>query len=169
MGIEVNGKSRIVTPADGVVVCHAGNIHRFWCDVLDEEGKSEDLVLLLNATDSGKDFVLDRVFFENWYGMRYDSLTYGKGIDLIQMLCVGFHPFYPPSNSLGLAGYGLFHVRGGVVDGLLTINRPSTQATITSPSPKPSPPSSQLPSPSPSALSLATGSPSSSVVTSAGY
>ena len=89
IGIEVNGKSRIVTPADGVVVCHAGNLHRFWVDVEGEDGEQqEDVVLLLNATDSGKDFVLDRVFFENWYGMRYDSLTYGKGIDFIQMLCV---------------------------------------------------------------------------------
>ena len=57
-------------------------------DVEREDGEQEDVVLLLNATDSGKDFVLDRVFFENWYGMRYDSLTYGEGIDLVQMLCV---------------------------------------------------------------------------------
>lgn len=55
---------------------------------MDVDGEEEDVVLLLNATDSGKDFVLDRVFFENWYGMRYDSLTYGEGIDLVQMLCV---------------------------------------------------------------------------------
>ena len=82
--------SRIVTPEDGVVVCRAGNLHRFWVDVEGEDGdgEQEDVVLLLNATDSGKDFVLDRVFFENWYGMRYDSLTYGEGIDLVQMLCV---------------------------------------------------------------------------------
>ena len=69
-------------------MCRAGNLHRFWVDVEDEDGKQEDVALLLNATDSGKDFVLDRVFFENWYGMRYDSLTYGEGIDLVQMLCV---------------------------------------------------------------------------------
>lgn len=86
-----------MTPEDGVVVCRAGNLHRFWVDVDGEDGEQEDVVLLLNATDSGKDFVLDRVFFENWYGMRYDSLTYGDGIDLVQMLCV----------SVGLFIFGL--------------------------------------------------------------
>ena len=69
-------------------MCPAGTLHRFWVDVESEDHKRQDVVLLLNATDSGKDFMLDRVFFENWYGMRYDSLTYGKGIDLVQMLCV---------------------------------------------------------------------------------
>ena len=87
--------SRIVTPEDGVVVCRAGNLHRFWVDVEREDGEQEDVVLLLNATDSGKDFVLDRVFFENWYGMRYDSLTYGEGIDLVQMLCVSVDLIFP--------------------------------------------------------------------------
>ena len=106
MGIEINGKSSIVTPADGVIVCRAGNLHRFWVDVEREDGEQEDVVLLLNATDSGKDFVLDRVFFENWYGMRYDSLTFGEGIDLVQMLCVSevflplLAPVFPQSSLL---------------------------------------------------------------------
>ena len=89
IGIEQDGKSIVVGPEDGVVVCRAGTLHRFWVDVEGEDGgEQEDVVLLLNATDSGKDFVLDRVFFENWYGMRYDSLMFGQGIDLVQMLCV---------------------------------------------------------------------------------
>ena len=84
----VNWVARIVTPEDGAVKCRAGNLNRFWVHVESEDGEQEDVVLLLNATDSGKDFVLDRVFLENWYGMGYDSLTYGEGIDLVQMLCV---------------------------------------------------------------------------------
>ena len=65
IAIEQNGRSTIVTPSDGVVVCRAGTLHRFWVDVAAENGEQEDVVLLLNATDSGKDFLLNRVFFEN--------------------------------------------------------------------------------------------------------
>ena len=84
MGLEVNGKAKIVTPEDGVIVGPAGCLHRFWV----AEDSVEDMIIVLNATDAAIDYQLDRVFFENWYGFRQDSLTQGKGMDVIQMLSV---------------------------------------------------------------------------------
>lgn len=47
-----------------------------------------ETILMVNATDSGKDFVLDRIFLENWYGVRVDSFKYGNSIDFIQQCAV---------------------------------------------------------------------------------
>lgn len=83
-------------------MCPAGNIHRFFVDVLPEHESSQngvidetdwdgESILMVNATDSGKDFVLDRIFLENWYGVRVDSFEYGSGIDFIQQCAVSFN------------------------------------------------------------------------------
>jgi hypothetical protein len=95
-------------------VCLAGNILRFYVylsqddngAVRDEKqtpnhqrrrGKKDDeidndeTIILINITDSGKDLAMDRVLLENWYGLRHDSLKYGKGIDYIQQCCVSQH------------------------------------------------------------------------------
>lgn len=80
-------------------MCPAGNIHRFIVDVLPEHESSQngvidgpewdgESILMVNATDSGKDFVLDRIFLENWYGVRVDSFKYGSSIDFIQQCAV---------------------------------------------------------------------------------
>ncbi|KAH7026810.1 hypothetical protein B0J12DRAFT_771487 [Macrophomina phaseolina] len=105
VGVEIDGDVRILRPEDGVAVCPAGRIHRFIVDVDDshedaarvrsksngycsEEEADEDedeLVLLINATDAATDFALDRIFLENWYGLRVDSFKYyGDRIDFIQ-------------------------------------------------------------------------------------
>ncbi|KAH7325628.1 hypothetical protein B0I35DRAFT_448772 [Stachybotrys elegans] len=99
IGVEINEEVRILRPGDEVAVCPAGNIHRFFVDVgpdyLGKEATSEDTswdgetILMVNATDSGKDFVLDRIFLENWYGVRVDSFKYGTKIDFIQQ-CATF-------------------------------------------------------------------------------
>ncbi|KAJ6779468.1 hypothetical protein PWT90_00774 [Aphanocladium album] len=95
VGIEVNEKVTILRPSDGVAICPAGNIHRFIVDVPRDKNCPEDddddgeLVFMVNATDSGKDFVLDRIFLENWYGVRVDSFKYGTKIDFIQQ-CATF-------------------------------------------------------------------------------
>lgn len=30
---------------------------------------TEDMIIVLSASDTGDDYMLDRVFFENWYGL----------------------------------------------------------------------------------------------------
>ncbi|KAK3307158.1 uncharacterized protein B0T15DRAFT_574010 [Chaetomium strumarium] len=100
IGVEINEQAIILRPGDEVAVCPAGNIHRFFLDVDDyvnsEGGGEEDgdwdgeSILMVNATDSGKDFVLDRIFLENWYGVRADSFKYyNNKIDFIQQ-CATF-------------------------------------------------------------------------------
>ncbi|KAM3511560.1 hypothetical protein MY11210_004778 [Beauveria gryllotalpidicola] len=98
VGIEVNETVKVLRPKDGVAICPAGNIHRFIIDVDpehdqdgsdDEEEDDGEIVFMVNATDSGKDFVLDRIFLENWYGVRVDSFKYGTKIDFIQQ-CATF-------------------------------------------------------------------------------
>ncbi|KAI9804115.1 MAG: hypothetical protein M1825_001517 [Sarcosagium campestre] len=84
LGIEVDGQKRIVTPKDGVVVGKPGCLHRFWM----AEDSVEDLIIIVNASDSANDYQLDRLFLENWYGFRYDSLMHGTGLDWIQMMSI---------------------------------------------------------------------------------
>lgn len=106
VGVEIDGQITVLHPEDGVAVCPAGRIHRFLVDVddshedptchrLEVNGRSGvdnddgELVLLVNATDGGTDFALDRVFLENWYGIRVDSFKYyGDNIDFIQKCAV---------------------------------------------------------------------------------
>ncbi|KAK5673732.1 Oxidoreductase OpS7 [Elasticomyces elasticus] len=99
IGVEINEHIKILRPGDEVAVCPAGNIHRFIVDVLPEHESSQngvidgpewdgESILMVNATDSGKDFVLDRIFLENWYGVRVDSFKYGSSIDFIQQCAV---------------------------------------------------------------------------------
>ncbi|KAJ5658155.1 uncharacterized protein N7484_001804 [Penicillium longicatenatum] len=108
IGVEINEEVRILRPGDEVAVCPAGNIHRFFVDtgdvsLTDQEKKDWDgeSILMVNATDSGKDFVLDRIFLENWYGIRVDSFKFGNKIDFIQQCCTfdgGDHYLPFPSN-----------------------------------------------------------------------
>lgn len=119
LGIEVNGKITVLRPEDDVAICLAGNIHRFFVDVTESDleedernnpgrekrrvsGQEEDeeVIALINCTDSGKDFAMDRVFLENWYGLRHDSLKYGKGIDFIQKCCVSKDSYFSPPPSI---------------------------------------------------------------------
>nr|UPH69772.1 putative epoxidase protein [Neofusicoccum parvum] len=81
--VEIDGKVTKLTPADGEVSVKPGHIHAFW---LDDE-TPDYMTVILSATDSGKDYQLDRVFFENWYGYWHDALLYEGGLDLIQTLC----------------------------------------------------------------------------------
>ncbi|KAH9906350.1 hypothetical protein F4778DRAFT_769447 [Xylariomycetidae sp. FL2044] len=76
-----NGAANGVDHMNGAV----GRVH----DAQDEEVWDGESILMVNATDSGKDFVLDRIFLENWYGVRVDSFKYGDKIDFIQQ-CATF-------------------------------------------------------------------------------
>ncbi|KAE8373887.1 hypothetical protein BDV26DRAFT_296497 [Aspergillus bertholletiae] len=61
MCLKVNGQTRILTPEDGEVQGRAGSIHRFYI----APDSTEDMVIILSASDTGLDYQLDRVFFEN--------------------------------------------------------------------------------------------------------
>jgi len=45
----------------------------------------------LSASDSGMDYKLDRVFFENWYGYWHDALLHHGKMNYIQWLAVRAH------------------------------------------------------------------------------
>ena len=87
MGIERDGITRKVTAADGEVSAKAGQIHRFFI----HPESTEDMTVYLSASDSGKDYQLDRIFFENWYGYWHDALLHDGGLNLFQFLSVR-HP-----------------------------------------------------------------------------
>ena len=50
---------------------------------------TEDMTVVLSASDTGDNYMLDRIFFENWYGMWHDGIVSNGGkFDLIQLLSV---------------------------------------------------------------------------------
>ena len=84
MGIEVNGVKKRVTAEDGEISVKAGSVHNFFI----HDDSPEDMTVILSASDSGIDFQLDRIFFENWYGYWHDALLHDGGLDWIQFLAV---------------------------------------------------------------------------------
>ena len=84
MGIEINGEVKKVLPDDGEISVKAGSIHRFFI----HPDSPESMTVYLSASDSGMDFQLDRIFFENWYGYWHDALLHDGGLDWIQFLAV---------------------------------------------------------------------------------
>lgn len=84
MGIELNGKHRVVTPEDGEISVKAGGIHRFYI----HPDSPDDMTVYLSASDSGMDYQLDRIFFENWYGYWHDALLHEGKLNFIQYLAV---------------------------------------------------------------------------------
>ncbi|KAI3327495.1 hypothetical protein F4824DRAFT_506935 [Ustulina deusta] len=84
MGIELNGKHRKVYPEDGEISVKAGGIHRFYI----HPESPGPMTVYLSASDSGMDYQLDRVFFENWYGYWHDALLHDGGLDFIQYLAI---------------------------------------------------------------------------------
>ncbi|KAI0108851.1 hypothetical protein GGR51DRAFT_570116 [Nemania sp. FL0031] len=84
MCVEIDGVLKTLTPEDGEVFGRAGSIHRFFIS----PDSTEDMVAIISGSDPGLDFQLDRVFFENWYGLWHDYLVHEDGkMDLIQLLC----------------------------------------------------------------------------------
>ncbi|KAJ5758749.1 hypothetical protein N7520_005905 [Penicillium odoratum] len=115
MCVEMDGVLRTLTPADGEVMGRAGSIHRFYI----APDSTEDMIIILSASDSGLDYQLDRVFFENWYGLWHDYLVHEGKMDLIQLLCTYdagdaylLPPAWLPNRVRKLIGYW-----GGVIVG----------------------------------------------------
>nr|ANM86573.1 cupin RmIC-type protein [Cladonia uncialis subsp. uncialis]AUW31356.1 putative cupin RmIC-type [Cladonia uncialis subsp. uncialis] len=84
MGIHVDGVEKAVTAEDGEISVKAGSIHQFFIHP-DSQG---DMTVYLSASDSGMDFQLDRIFFENWYGYWHDALLHDGGLNLFQYLAI---------------------------------------------------------------------------------
>lgn len=83
--MEIDGVVKKLTAEDGETSVKAGHIHAFWID----DATPDYMTVILSASDSGMDYQLDRVFFENWYGYWTDALLHDGGLDWIQTLCVG--------------------------------------------------------------------------------
>ncbi|RAH64729.1 uncharacterized protein BO66DRAFT_463755 [Aspergillus aculeatinus CBS 121060] len=84
MGINVDGQVKRVTAADGEVSVKAGSVHNFFI----HPDSEESMTVYLSASDSGMDYQLDRIFFENWYGYWHDALLHDGGLDWIQFLAI---------------------------------------------------------------------------------
>jgi len=84
MGIQVDGVTRTVTAEDGEVSVKAGSIHQFYI----HPDSPVEMTVYLSASDSGMDYQLDRIFFENWYGYWHDALLHDGGLDFFQFLAV---------------------------------------------------------------------------------
>jgi hypothetical protein len=91
MCVEIDGNLRMLTPEDGEAMGRAGTIHRFFI----APDSTEDMVTVVSGSDSGRGYQLDRVFFENWYGIWHDYLVHEGGkMDLIQLLCVSIYTLF---------------------------------------------------------------------------
>ncbi|MCJ1266046.1 hypothetical protein MMC22_005928 [Lobaria immixta] len=84
MGIEVDGVKRSVAAEDGEISVKAGSVHQFFI----HPSSPGDMTVYLSASDSGMDYQLDRVFFENWYGYWHDALLHDGGLNLFQFLAI---------------------------------------------------------------------------------
>ncbi|KAJ5302097.1 hypothetical protein N7508_006960 [Penicillium antarcticum] len=84
LGINVDGVTRRITKADGEISVKAGSVHNFFI----HSDSPESMTVYLSASDSGNDYQLDRVFFENWYGYWHDALLHDGGLDWIQFLAI---------------------------------------------------------------------------------
>lgn len=98
MGIVCDGEHRKVYPEDGEISVKAGSVHNFYIHP-DSPG---EMTIYLSASDSGLDYQLDRIFFENWYGYWHDALLHEGKLNFIQYLAVRellAESFLSPSSS----------------------------------------------------------------------
>jgi hypothetical protein len=84
MGIELNGVHKTIYPEDGEISVKAGSVHRFYI----HPDSPKEMTVYLSASDSGMDYQLDRIFFENWYGYWHDALLHEGKLNFIQYLAV---------------------------------------------------------------------------------
>ncbi|EEP75427.1 predicted protein [Uncinocarpus reesii 1704] len=82
MGVNINGKIYKKTPDDPEFSVPANVFHGFFRH---PESRGP-MTVVLSASDSGRDYKLDRVFFENWYGYWHDAMIYHGGMNYIRWL-----------------------------------------------------------------------------------
>ncbi|KAI1371045.1 hypothetical protein F4677DRAFT_450756 [Hypoxylon crocopeplum] len=123
MCVEIDGRLKTLTPEDGEVFGRAGCIHRFFI----APDSTEDMVAIISGSDPGRDYQLDRIFFENWYGLWHDYLVHEDGkMDMIQILCTYdagdvylLGPAFLPARIRRFIGYWAGVVIGRWIGGML--------------------------------------------------
>ncbi len=107
--LEIEGQDRVLGFEKGEVRVKAWAHHRLYPPPTAEGGAVTRF--LLSGGETEEVYRLDTVFFQNWYGYQDEVVMGGKGMDLIQVLCVSgvvidapfFRPFLSCS-SCGRAG-----------------------------------------------------------------
>jgi hypothetical protein len=85
MGVNLDGNIIAKTAQNPEFSVPANEFHGFFPHP-DSKGP---MTVVLSASDSGRDYKLDRVFFENWYGYCHDASVYYGGMSYIRWLQVG--------------------------------------------------------------------------------
>ncbi|CAF9937284.1 MAG: hypothetical protein HETSPECPRED_000480 [Heterodermia speciosa] len=111
LGLEIEGRDRILGPEDGQVKVGPWTNHRMFPpppspdeSKRDGENAREITRFLLSGGETRELFRLDTVFFQNWYGYQDEVVMGGGRMDLIQVLCVGHNvsnsPAAPSTRSM---------------------------------------------------------------------
>lgn len=85
--IDLNGVAKHVTKEDGEIAVRPYTHHVIYGTPGTEMDEVEFVVSASDA-EQGSESVLDRAFFENWYGYQEDVFQRGEKLDLIQVLAV---------------------------------------------------------------------------------
>jgi len=96
MGVNIDGQIFKKTPEDPEFSIPPNVFHGFFR----HPESPGPMTVVLSSSDSGRDYKLDRVFFENWYGFWHDSSVYYGGMNYIQWLQIydagDAYPYVPP-------------------------------------------------------------------------
>ncbi|KAF2834223.1 hypothetical protein M501DRAFT_944649, partial [Patellaria atrata CBS 101060] len=120
--IEIEGKARIITPADGEVDIKPWVHHRSYPAPVTEQNITK---FLMSGSVTKENYPLDTVFFQNWYGYQDQIVLYGEYPDPIQVFslfdgggsCLSL-PWYVPFGKT-ISMYFLNIVIGRWIGGLL--------------------------------------------------
>ncbi|PHH88225.1 hypothetical protein CDD83_7801 [Cordyceps sp. RAO-2017] len=89
IGLEVEGRELVLTPADGRVDIGPYTNHRSYPIPIERQEQGETVVkFLLSSAKTDQVFELTPIFFENWYKYQDDVVVNGARIDLIQVFCM---------------------------------------------------------------------------------
>lgn len=86
--VEIEGKERIISPADGEVQIDRWVHHRSYPAPVSEQNITK---FLMSGSDTSAEYPLDSVFFQNWYGYQDQIVLYGEKVDPIQVFSVSAH------------------------------------------------------------------------------
>lgn len=104
------------------------------------KGKGKRCVFLLSGQETGEQFKLDTLFFQNWYGYQDEIIVRERKMDLTQVMCVSFLfelkgffgdlAFVPSSISPLSSGGGVGRTSGLLVQ--RPINQPVSESSLIS-------------------------------------
>lgn len=84
--VEDDHREYTLTANDGEFLIRPWVNHRLYPSAAHDGA----IKFLLAGEDTPELFKLDTIFFENWYGYQDETVVAGKGVDLIQVLSVGW-------------------------------------------------------------------------------